>query len=92
MADNYDTSREAFHVMTDAGADCADLYYANRVASLTLLALLWHRYSHVVPLTEIDQVVPLACSYCTALIALHSCLLAKLSLKSHDCTALIEKL
>merc|ERR1712166_32225 len=38
------------------GADCADLYYANRVASLTLLALLWHRYSHVVPLTEIDQV------------------------------------
>lgn len=51
----YETSRAAFFVMTDSGAECADLYYANRVSTITLLALLWHRYSHVVPLTSIDQ-------------------------------------
>lgn len=32
VSDSYDTSREAFHIMTDSGAECGDLYYANRVS------------------------------------------------------------
>eukprot|EP00656_Telonema_subtile_P011054 TRINITY_DN15425_c0_g1_i1.p1 TRINITY_DN15425_c0_g1~~TRINITY_DN15425_c0_g1_i1.p1 ORF type:complete len:348 (-),score=110.32 TRINITY_DN15425_c0_g1_i1:134-1177(-) len=52
---SYETSREAFHIMTDAGADCADLCYSSRVSTLVLIALLWHRYSHIVWLSTIDQ-------------------------------------
>lgn len=45
---------EAFRIMAGATVTCADVMYSGHTVNITLCAMTWHNYSHVVPIFDWD--------------------------------------
>jgi hypothetical protein len=45
---------EAFNILNGSVVTCADVMYSGHTVNITLCAMTWHCYSHVVPLTSFD--------------------------------------
>ena len=45
---------EAFNILNGSIVTCADVMYSGHTVNITLCAMTWHTYSHVVPISTFD--------------------------------------
>jgi len=50
---------EALRILAGQHKTCADMFFSGHVCNLTLVGLVWHQYSHLVPVIDADPLASL---------------------------------